>query len=129
MEILLIRAHALHEIFFVQILKHLPLVSRLDRSSKPEKNDELQNVERQVEKYRDVLQIISKKVSPANSAAGHDQAAREKRLKKIHEYLLGQALEDSAKELPDGNSFLFKKILDYCGKREAHKRPPITSNE
>lgn len=102
----------------MQIFKHLPLVT-FDRSSKPEKNDELQNVERQVEKYRDVLQIISKKVSPTNAMSGSDQAAREKRLKKIHEYLLGQALEDSAKELPDGNSFLFKKILDYCGKRGA----------
>lgn len=74
-------------------------------------------MERQVEKYRDVLQIISKKVTPTNSVSGSDQAAKDKRLKKIHEYMLGQALEDSAKELPDGNSFLFKKILDYCGKR------------
>lgn len=87
------------------------------RSNKPEKNDELQHVEKQVEKYRDVLQIISKKVSPPNSISGQDAVAREKRLKKVHEYLLGQAMEDSAKELPDGNS-LFRKILDYCGKWE-----------
>lgn len=78
-------------------------------------------MERQVEKYRDVLQIISKKVSPTNSVTGTDQAARDKRLKKIHEYLLGQALEDCAKELPDGNSFIFKKVLDYCGKRGSQK--------
>lgn len=71
-------------------------------------------MERQVEKYRDVLQIISKKIS-ANvpSGQGQDQAAKEKRLKKIHEYLLGQIMDESAKELPEG---LFKKILDICGK-------------
>lgn len=84
------------------------------RSNKPEKNDELQQVERQVEKYRDVLQAISKKVSPPNSISGQDQVARDKRLKKIHEYLLGQSMEESAKELPDGNSLL-RKILEYCG--------------
>lgn len=80
-------------------------------------------MEQQVEKYRDVLQSISKKVSPPNSISGQDPVAREKRLKKIHEYLLGQAMEDSAKELPDGNSFLFKKILDYCGKNRQTKVP------
>lgn len=82
------------------------------RASKPEKNDELQHVERQVEKYRDVLQVLSKKVSPSNSISGQDPAAREKRIKKTHEFMLGQSMEDSAKELPDG---LFKRILDDCG--------------
>lgn len=83
------------------------------RSSKPEKNDELQLIEKQVEKYRDVLHAISKKVSPPNSITGQDQVARDKRLKKIHEYMLGQAMEESAKELPDDS--LFRNILDYCG--------------
>jgi len=55
-----------------------------------------------VDKYREVLQTISKKVSPPG----------EKRTKKVHEYVLGQAMEDSAKELPDGT---FKKILENCG--------------
>lgn len=87
----------------------------ISRSSKPEKNDELQHVERQVEKYREVLQVLSKKVSPPNAVSGQDPAAREKRLKKTHEYALGQAMDDSAKELPDG---LFKKILDHCGELE-----------
>jgi hypothetical protein len=73
-------------------------------------------VERQVEKYRDVLQILSKKVSPPNSISGQDPVAREKRMKKTHEFLLGQAMDESAKELPDG---LFRKILDYCGEFEA----------
>lgn len=88
------------------------------RSTKPEKNDELQHVERQVEKYRDVLQTLSKKISPSNSMSGQDPAAREKRTKKTHEYLLGQAMDESAKDLPDG---LFRKILDYCGEWETNR--------
>lgn len=90
-------------------------VSFVSRSSKPERNDELQHIERQVEKYRDVLHAISKKVSASSSLSGQDPVAREKRLKKIHEHILGQAMEDSAKELPDDTGILFRKILDYCG--------------
>lgn len=96
-------------------------LSSHSRSNKPEKNDELQHVERQVEKYREVLQSISKKVSPPNSISVTDQVSREKRLKKIHEFILGQAMEDSAKELPDANS-LFRKILDYCGEYKTEER-------
>lgn len=99
-----------------KLCKHsilLNLFSRLpSRSSKPEKNDELQKVEHQVETYRDVLQVLSKKVSPSGAVSGQDPVAREKRMKKTHEYLLGQAMEESTKELPDG---LFRKILDDCG--------------
>ncbi|CAO1311968.1 unnamed protein product [Diamesa serratosioi] len=97
------------------------------RATKPEKNDELQHVERQVEKYRDVLQIISKKISSnVPSGQGQDQAAKEKRLKKIHEYLLGQIMDESAKELPEG---LFKKILDICAKLEKTIASEIVNNE
>lgn len=88
----------------------------VNRSTKLDKNaDELHDVEKQVEKYREVLQTIAKKISSNASAsqAGQDAAAREKRLKKIHEFMLGQIMEDSSKDLPDG---LFKKILDFCGK-------------
>lgn len=83
-----------------------------------------------MEKYRDVLQILSKKVSPPNSISVTDQITREKRLKKIHEFLLGQAMEESAKELPDPNS-LFRKILDYCGeyKMERRSEKKIITNE
>lgn len=85
----------------------------LTRSSiKPERNDELQHIEKQVDKYRDVLQTISKKIS-TNAPSGQDQAAKEKRMKKINEYVLGQALEDSSKDLPDG---LLRKILEDCGR-------------
>jgi hypothetical protein len=102
-----------------------------NRSSKPERNDELQNIERQVEKYRDVVQAISKKVSSTALATGVDPVvAKEKRLKKIHEYMLSQAMEESARELPDVNGLL-KKILDYCGELEKDLRRavPITNNE
>lgn len=101
-------------------------------SVKPERNDELQHIEKQVDKYRDVLQIVTKKIS-TNAPSGQDQAAKEKRIKKINEYVLGQALEDSAKELPDG---LMKRILEDCGKLEIysptrpsnrHKLPLITN--
>lgn len=91
----------------------MPFFSYSLRSSvKPERNDELQHIEKQVDKYRDVLQTISKKIS-TNTTSGQDQAAKEKRIKKVNEYVLGQALEDSAKDLPDG---LMKKILEDCGR-------------
>ena len=82
------------------------------RSIKPERNDELQHIEKQVEKYKDVLQTISKKIS-ANAPSVQDQTAREKRIKKVHEFLLAQAMEDLSKELPEG---LLKKILEDCGR-------------
>lgn len=112
---------------------NLNIVFFVRRASKPEKNDELQHVERQVEKYRDVLQVLSKKVTPSNSISGQDPAVREKRMKKTHEFMLGQSMEESAKELPDG---LFKRILDDCGEwalaeKEKKKKIklPITHNE
>lgn len=83
-----------------------------------------------MEKYRDVLQSISKKVSPANAISGQDPIARDKRMRKTHEWQLGLEMDESAKKLPDG---LFKKILDYCGewkaKRKKKKLFPIRNNE
>jgi hypothetical protein len=83
------------------------------RSTKPEKNLELQDIEIKVDKFRDVLQSISKKAPPPNSMFGQDRdVVREKRLKKIHEFMLGQAMVDLAKELPVG---LLSEILSNCG--------------
>lgn len=90
------------------------------RSSKADKNDDLQHIERQCDKYRDVLQTICKKVSP-----GQD-AAREKRLKKVHEFTLGNTMEESAKELPDGT---LKRVLEDCGKLEQDIARKIMDNE
>lgn len=72
--------------------------------------------DKQVEKYKDVLEKISKKftLNPSNSTnagAEPDAGAREKRAKKVHEYRLGQAMEESSKELPDG---LLKDVLENC---------------
>lgn len=64
------------------------------------------------------MQTISKKIS-TNAPSGQDQAAKDKRVKKINEYILGQALEDSAKELPEG---LFRKILEDCGMLSSGER-------
>jgi hypothetical protein len=64
-----------------------------------------------VDRYKDVLQTITKKIS-SNAYAGQDQTARDKRLKKTHEFLLAQAMEDSAKELIDNS--LLKTILEDC---------------
>lgn len=87
------------------------------RPTKPDKNsEELLTADRQVELYKDVLDKISKKFSPSLSGTGADQqdpAAREKRCKKVHEYRLAQAMEESLKDLPDG---LLRKVLDNCGK-------------
>lgn len=89
----------------------------LFRPTKPDKNsEELLTADRQVELYKDVLEKISKKFSPSLSGGGADQqdpAAREKRCKKVHEYRLAQAMEESLKDLPDG---LLRTVLDNCGK-------------
>ena len=81
------------------------------RSSKSDnKNDELIKVEKQVDKYKDVLDKIHKKFSPS---AGSEQD-REKRIKKIHEYRLAQSLEESFKDLPE--ELILNKVIKRCGK-------------
>lgn len=64
-----------------------------------------------MEKYKDVLQTVTKKIS-TNAPSGNDPVAREKRIKKTHEYLLAQAMDESSKDLPDG---ILRKILEDCG--------------
>ncbi|KAL7041180.1 hypothetical protein ACKWTF_000672 [Chironomus riparius] len=95
------------------------------RTTKPERNDELQHIEKQVDKYKDVLQTITKKIS-TNAPSGQDQAAKEKRMKKTHEYLLAQAMDDSSKDLPDG---ILKKILEDCARLEKTIASEIVNNE
>lgn len=70
--------------------------------------------DKQVEKYKDVLEKISKKFTqnPGISADTNDAVARDKRCKKVHEYRLAQAMEESSKDLPDG---LLKNVLENCG--------------
>ena len=72
--------------------------------------------DRHVEKYKDVLEKIGKKFlqnSSNSNSNDPDPVAREKRCRKVHEYKLAQAMEESIKDLPDG---LLRDVLDNCGK-------------
>ena len=86
------------------------------RSSKIDKNsDELNEVEKQVDRYNDVLRSLHKKISPNTGSS--DDAAREKRSKKIHEHMLGQIMEDSTRDLHNG---LLRTVLEKCGNRNLY---------
>ncbi|XP_023293254.2 rho GTPase-activating protein 92B [Lucilia cuprina] len=76
----------------------------LSRSNKPDRKDfELETIEKQVEKYRDVLDKMVRKLPtvPNSSSSGGsaDLQERDKRIKKQTHYKIGQALEESSKEL------------------------------
>lgn len=96
----------------------------ISRPPKADKNsEELLLADRHVEKYKDVLDKICRKFlqnsssssssSSTSNAANMDQDAREKRCKKVHEYKLAQAMEESLKDLPQG---LLHDVLENCGK-------------
>lgn len=88
----------------------LSLFSRHRRSSKPDRKDcELEIIEKQVDKYRDVLDRMVKKL-PAGSA---DIQERDKRIKKQSHFKIGQALEESSKEL--SNDMPLHQVLLNCG--------------
>lgn len=92
------------------------------RSSKAEKNaDGLQEIEREVDRYKDILQNLNKRIA-TNVSAGQpqDAVAREKRCKKVPEFQLGQLMEESVKDLPTG---LLKDVLDTCGRLAAGRGP------
>lgn len=86
------------------------------RSGKGEAlTDELQTADRKVEQLRNALQLVSKRLATgAGSTQGQDPAAREKRLKKLPEYLLGLSMCE-ASNFDDDESVL-KHILFECGK-------------
>uniref|UniRef100_A0A2M4CQG6 Putative rho gtpase-activating protein 92b n=1 Tax=Anopheles darlingi TaxID=43151 RepID=A0A2M4CQG6_ANODA len=102
--------------------------SNLSRSSKAEKNaDGLQEIEREVDRYKDILQNLNKRIA-ANVCAGQpqDPVAREKRCKKVPEFQLGQLMEESVKDLPIG---LLKDVLDTCARVEKRIATEIVNNE
>ncbi|XP_050100558.1 uncharacterized protein LOC126581130 [Anopheles aquasalis] len=102
--------------------------SNLSRSSKAEKNaDGLQEIEREVDRYKDILQNLNKRIA-ANVCAGQPQDAvtREKRCKKVPEFQLGQLMEESVKDLPIG---LLKDVLDTCARVEKRIATEIVNNE
>lgn len=85
------------------------------RPTKVDKNsEELLTADRHVEKYKEVLEKICRKFvqNASNSTTNVDQDARDKRCKKVHEYKLAQAMEESLKDLPDG---LLRDVLENCG--------------
>lgn len=104
------------------------LKSNLTRSSKAEKNaDGLQEVEREVDRYKDILQNLNKRIAATVSAGQpQDVAAREKRIRKVPEFQLGQLMEDSVKDLPVG---LLRDVLDKCARLEKTVASEIITNE
>uniref|UniRef100_A0AAG5DXB1 Rho-GAP domain-containing protein n=1 Tax=Anopheles atroparvus TaxID=41427 RepID=A0AAG5DXB1_ANOAO len=104
------------------------LKSNLSRSSKAEKNaDGLQEIEREVDRYKDILQNLNKRIA-TNVSAGQPQDAvvREKRCKKVPEFQLGQLMEESVKDLPGG---LLRDVLDTCARVEKLIATEIVNNE
>uniref|UniRef100_A0A2M4A1K8 Putative rho gtpase-activating protein 92b n=1 Tax=Anopheles triannulatus TaxID=58253 RepID=A0A2M4A1K8_9DIPT len=102
--------------------------SNLSRSSKAEKNaDGLQEIEREVDRYKDILQNLNKRIA-ANVCAGqpHDPVTIEKRCKKVPEFQLGQLMEESVKDLPIG---LLKDVLDTCARVEKQIATEIVNSE
>ncbi|KAJ6636168.1 Rho GTPase-activating protein 92B [Pseudolycoriella hygida] len=99
------------------------------RPVKPDKNsEEILTADKQVERYKDVLEKITKKFTqnPGISADANDPVARDKRCKKVHEYRLAQAMEESSKDLSDG---LLKNVLESCADLEKRIASEIVSNE
>lgn len=99
------------------------------RSGKAEGlTDELQTADKKVEHLRNALQLVSKRLSTgAGSTQGQDPAAREKRLKKLPEYLLGLSMCE-ASNFDDDDSIL-KYILFECGKTEKFLANEIAEHE
>lgn len=86
------------------------------RSNKAEKNaDGLQDIEREVDRYKDILQNLNKRIATTVSAGQpQDAVAKDKRMRKVAEFQLGQLMEDSVKDLPAG---LLRDVLDRSGKQ------------
>lgn len=68
-----------------------------------------------MEQLRNALQLVSKRLSTGyGNTQGQDPAAREKRLKKLPEYLLGLAMCEAGNF--DDDESILKYILHECGK-------------
>lgn len=90
-------------------------INILNRSGKEEAlTDELQTADTKVEHLRNALQLISKRLATAaGNTQGQDPAAREKRLKKLPEYLLGLSMCEASNY--DDDDSILKYILYECG--------------
>lgn len=102
--------------------------SNLTRSNKVEKNaDGLQDIEREVDRYKDILQNLNKRIATTVSAGQpQDAVAKEKRVRKVAEFQLGQLMEDSVKDLPAG---LLRDVLDRSARLEKTIASEIINNE
>lgn len=85
----------------------------LFRPTKLKDDDDLREIEEQVNNYRDVVQQVAKKISIGGYDEKDKDRIKDKRLKKVHEHILGNAMEQSAHSLPDHG--MFKEILANCG--------------
>ncbi|XP_065355103.1 rho GTPase-activating protein 92B [Calliphora vicina] len=104
----------------------------LSRSTKPDRKDfELDTIEKQVEKYRDVLDKMVRKLPtvPNSSSSGGsaDLQERDKRIKKQTHYKIGQALEESSKELSKDMPLHY--VLVNCGELEKSIAECIVDSE
>ncbi|KAH8330560.1 hypothetical protein KR067_004953, partial [Drosophila pandora] len=113
-------------------LLSLPL-SR-SRSTKSDcKDSELETIERQVDRYRDTIEKIVRKL-PALSSSGNSSSngqvsseEQDKRTKKNSHYKIAQALDESAKELP--KDMPLQKVLANCGELEKTMAECIIESE
>ncbi|XP_063380801.1 rho GTPase-activating protein 44-like [Cydia fagiglandana] len=90
--------------------------------------DELQTADRKVEQLRNALQLVSKRLATgAGGTQGQDPAAREKRLKKLPEYMLGLSMVEASNY--DDDESVLKHILFECGKTEKYLANEIAEHE
>ncbi|XP_046408853.1 rho GTPase-activating protein 44-like isoform X2 [Ischnura elegans] len=78
-------------------------------------SDDLQDADKRVEFIRIACQNTTKKLSATLLGQGVDGTAKEKRLKKSPDYLLGHAMQDSS---AGEENYLLSYILAHCGKAE-----------
>ncbi|KAH8248112.1 hypothetical protein KR038_001511, partial [Drosophila bunnanda] len=109
----------------------------LPRSTKADcKDSELETIERQVDRYRDTIEKIVRKL-PALSGSGNSSSSsangqvsseeQDKRTKKNSHYKIAQALDESAKELP--KDMPLQKVLANCGELEKTMAECIIESE
>ncbi|XP_045497722.1 rho GTPase-activating protein 92B-like [Colias croceus] len=90
--------------------------------------DELLTADKKVEHLRNALQLVSKRLATgAGNTQGQDPAAREKRLKKLPEYLLGLSMLEASNY--DDDDSILKFILHECGKTEKFLANEIAEHE
>uniref|UniRef100_W8BBL4 Rho GTPase-activating protein 92B n=1 Tax=Ceratitis capitata TaxID=7213 RepID=W8BBL4_CERCA len=98
----------------------------LGRSNKSDcKDSELEIIEKQVEKYKDVLEKMVRKLPAVSSST--DTQERDKRIRKNSHYKIGQALEESSRDL--SKEMPLHHVLTNCGELEKSIAECIVDNE